>query len=242
MIWTNPEDKNYRGACIYMFTSPSRRHYVGQTVHKCRRMNSHRTDHLRKKNGKWYVGGAWGNALRKYGIKNMKVRILQKIRTDANTHKALNKAEREWILIYRTHIRTLGYNSDTGGKKPKKSPESVEKSAAWHRGKRRKGQALVNLRASAKLRRGVKKSPEACANMSAAYLRPEVIAKKRRTNCKPVIATDVNGDEIEYFSATEASRVLNLRRESICSACVGKYPRKKNGHHTYKGLTWRYKK
>ena len=215
----------------------------------------------------------------------MKVRILQKIPTDENTHEALNKAEREWILIYRTNERAFGYNMDTGGKNPLRSPEwnakiskankgrkhtgealknirtANTKTHEANRGRKHTGQALANMRAAFKRNIGKKHNAESIKKMSiahrkgnacpeyqakfkAAQNRPEVVAKRRKLNCKPVIVTDANGVETEYYSASEASRVLStpsikFRRRNICAACTGTFGR--NNTHTYKGLIFKYK-
>lgn len=203
-------------------------------------MSSHNTVHLRKKkNGKWYRTAYWQTALRKHSVEKMKVRILQKIQTDKNTHRALNIAEREWILIYRTNEKPFGYNMDNGGNNPTRTPEWNANISNANKGRKHTGQALVNMRAGYKKR---SLSVDWLARLSAAQRvaqkKPEVIAKKRSFNCKVVIATDTDGNETEYYSASEASRQLTTADNkfhvgNICRCCQKK--------SMYKGYTFRYK-
>ena len=223
-------------------------------------MYGHQTDHLRRKKNNTY----WAKARRKHSIEKMKVRILQKIPTDVNTNEALNKAEREWILIYRANERQFGYNSDTGGKNPVRTPEWNAKIAKAHKGRKHTGQALANMRAanikSSVTKRGQKRTGQALANLRAANAkkrnsasfrancsaaalicqnRPETVALKRKCSlCKACIVTDANGNETEYYSTAEAARQLSQNGEKFYRRTISRCCQKKS---MYKGYTFRYK-
>lgn len=228
-------------------------------------MYGHNTDHLRKeKNGKWKTDSYWARARRKHSIEKMKVRILQKIPTDVNTNEALNKAERKWILFYQTNEKAFGYNMDTGGNNPVRTPEWNAKIAKAHKGRKHTGQALANMRAanikSAVAKRGQKRTGQALANLRAANKKksnsasfranlsaaalisqnkPKTVALKRKCSlCKVCIATDVDGNETEYYSTSEAARRLSQNGEKFYRRTISRCCQQKL---TYKGLTWRYK-
>lgn len=262
MIWSKPEDEDYRGACIYFFISPSGKGYVGQTKDLRNRMYGHQSDHLRrKKNGKWKFDTVWARARRKYGIKKMKVCILQKILTNENLNEALNRAEKKWILFYRTNEKAFGYNSDTGGNNAVRRAEWNLKIAKAHKGRKHTGQALANMRAanikSAVTKRGQKRTGKALTNLRAANKKkgksasfranvsaaaficqnkPETVALKRKCSlCKACVVTDTNGNEREYYSTSEAARQLGeqFSRRQVSRCCQREI--------SYKGLTFKYK-
>lgn len=91
---------------IYMSISPSRKMYVGKS-------NFYYKNKLRKTNLKNYMGSGVivKLAIKKYGIENFKKTILDVARSKSE----LNEKEKEYIRLYNTTDRKIGYNISTGG-------------------------------------------------------------------------------------------------------------------------------
>lgn len=107
---------------IYYFKSPSGKYYIGQTIDEYRRFQEHRfmRDGCPKLN----------NAIRKYGISNLKYKVILKV--ISNTKKELsillNSYEITYIKLYDSF--NSGYNCNKGGGSQlgfKLSKESREK-------------------------------------------------------------------------------------------------------------------
>ena len=65
---------------------------------------------------------------------------------------------------------------------------------------------------------------------------PQNLKKAQDSLKKPVIAIDKNGNEYEFNSQVEASKILNCNRNHIGCICKNKY-----GYKTTNGYTFRYK-
>lgn len=96
---------------IYMYTSPSGKKYVGQTIREKQRKYEHKTETSKTKT-------AFGNAIRKYGFENLEYKVLIKFKPTVDKKKLkriLDKLEQRYIKIYRTDEKELGYNLNKGG-------------------------------------------------------------------------------------------------------------------------------
>ena len=109
---------------IYLYTSPSGKHYVGQTTNEPHRRSTwFCTKHE-------YAGKAINAARKKYGPENFKYKVLHKTvynNTQEATY-ALDLLEQYFIKFYDS--RKHGYNEGDGGKSNRnvmKSPETIQK-------------------------------------------------------------------------------------------------------------------
>ena len=106
---------------IYMYTSPSGKSYIGQTINEKSRKSQH-------KNNTSKLDTKFGIAIRKYGFENLEYRVLIKFKPTIDKQKlkrVLNKLEERYIILYNT--RDHGYNLTTGGDSALHSEESIEK-------------------------------------------------------------------------------------------------------------------
>ena len=88
--------------CIYKITSPSGKHYVGQSINYNKRMNDHKRHRKKKSLPKLY------QAFKKYGFENFSFKILEECLPEQ-----LNDKEIYWIEFYDSFEN--GYNATTGG-------------------------------------------------------------------------------------------------------------------------------
>ena len=83
---------------IYCYTSPSGKKYIGKTKTSLKERA--------KNNAKGYKGcPAFYNAIQKYGWENFEVEILEEVPLDV-----IDDAEVEYILLYDTSNKEIGYN------------------------------------------------------------------------------------------------------------------------------------
>lgn len=95
--------------CVYMFTSPSGKSYIGLTKNFYKRYNGHKkvsTDKNVVLNTKFYL------ACKKYGFENFKTYIICK---DIDDRELLNFLEVLYIEKYKTQDSKYGYNICPGG-------------------------------------------------------------------------------------------------------------------------------
>lgn len=98
-IFTQLPKRNH--GFIYMYTSPSGKKYIGQTVQSLKQ---------RARNGKGYKNcGLFYKAIQKYGFENFQVQILEEAPINL-----LDEKEKEWISFLNTQ-RPNGYNLAVGG-------------------------------------------------------------------------------------------------------------------------------
>ena len=96
---------------IYMYTSPSGKKYVGQTVREKQRKYDHKMKTSKVKT-------VFGAAIRKYGFENLEYKVLIKFKLTNNLEKlkrVLDKLEERYIKMYKTNERSFGYNLTKGG-------------------------------------------------------------------------------------------------------------------------------
>lgn len=104
-----------------MYTSPSGKMYIGQTINEVSRKNQHRTKTINQNT-------KFGKALRKYGFENFEYKVLIRFNPTIFIEKlkrVLNKLEIRYIKLYDS-VR-LGYNLMSGGDSSLHSEESIEK-------------------------------------------------------------------------------------------------------------------
>ena len=106
---------------IYMYTSPSKKMYIGQTINETSRKWQHKRKTL-------LTNTKFGNALKKYGFENFEYKVLIKFKPTLNIEKlkrVLNKLEDRYIKLYNSI--ELGYNLREGGECGIHSEESIQK-------------------------------------------------------------------------------------------------------------------
>lgn len=103
------EVKEFRVGLIYMYTSPSGKQYIGQTINESSRKSHHKNENV---NTETY----FGRAIKKYGFENLEYKILIKFKPTPDRIKlkrVLDKLEQRYIKLYQTNI--IGYNLNKGG-------------------------------------------------------------------------------------------------------------------------------
>lgn len=102
---------DFKIGVIYKYTSPSNKVYIGQTINERSRKNQHKL--ASKKDNNYFY-----KAIRKYGWENFKYEVIIKFRQTADIKKlkrVLDKLEKRYIKIYKSNIRSFGYNLNDGG-------------------------------------------------------------------------------------------------------------------------------
>ena len=96
---------------IYMYTSPSGKRYIGQTIREKQRKYDHKI-----KTSKYKTH--FGQAIRKYGYENFEYKVLVKFNPCIDQEKlkrVLDKLEQRYIKLYKTNDPKFGYNLTKGG-------------------------------------------------------------------------------------------------------------------------------
>ena len=93
---------------IYIYTSPSGKQYVGQTIDEEGRKWDHKNQTIK-------IKSKFANAIKKYGLDNFKYEILFKCnsKSKARLKIILNNMEKYFIKKYNTY--EFGYNCTKGG-------------------------------------------------------------------------------------------------------------------------------
>lgn len=110
---------------IYMYTSPSGKKYIGQTINEKSRKYSHKSTTIKKDT-------AFGRALRKYGFENFTYERLIKFSPTSDILKlkrVLNLLEVRYIKMHNSFNPETGYNCSAGGDGClgyKHTPEMIE--------------------------------------------------------------------------------------------------------------------
>ena len=103
----NPKD--FKTGVIYMYTSPSNKKYIGQTINEKSRKSQH-------KNLK--TDTSFSRAIQKYGFSNFKYEVLIKFKPTSNRIKlkrVLDKLEQRYINLHKSNDPEFGYNLNKGG-------------------------------------------------------------------------------------------------------------------------------
>lgn len=115
------ETKDFKIGVIYMYTSPSGKRYIGQTINERSRKSQHKKNSVKTQT-------KFARAIQKYGFENLKYRVIIKFKPTSDLEKlkrVLNKLETRYIKLYDS-IKS-GYNLTGGGDSALHSEESIEK-------------------------------------------------------------------------------------------------------------------
>lgn len=190
---------------IYILTSPSGKSYVGQTKQSLlKRVRAHFS--MARANS---VNSIIYHSIRKYGEKNIAVRVIEICPLDE-----LDGAEKFWIEILGT-LSPNGYNTRTGGSSGYTyTPDVLEKMALANKGRVRPQFERDKI---SKTMLGVPKSEETRERMRAAqrgtHPSDKCIAASLACKRKPVIGTNILTGETKLFGAAiDASAFLGKNR------------------------------
>jgi group I intron endonuclease len=227
---------------IYKLTSPSGKHYIGQTMdaRRRRRTFSHGVA--------YYSGARMDNAVKKYGSNNFKYEILCQL-YNINREKLrcqLDELEIAYIKIYDSY--KSGYNMTEGGSGAKgcfhteKSKTKLRKIAL---GRISPFKGLHHTEENKQAARERGKLLIGANNPFYGKSHTDKVKKAiSEANSKPVIQMDLNGNFLkEFSSAKEAGDYLgNPRANSeIIKVCKGYISPKGKRYLTSLGYRWKYK-
>ncbi len=197
---------------------------------------------------------AISSAIKKYGADSFKIEIIE----ECKTLQELNDREAYWIKEINS-LSPNGYNLTTGGNSKTASVETkLKMSEAYN------NQELRNLISTiskknwenpdyrenlSKKRREMWENPEYRSKMSKirkdAHKNKELheklvagIIRASRKRRKPVVMTDLDGQEYEFFSiqnAIDSLPDLKLIQSQISQCCIG-------NNKTHRKRKWRFKK
>lgn len=203
---------------VYMYTSPSGKHYVGRTCtsKECRS----------KANGRGYEKcTAFWRAIQKYGWDNFKYEVLEENISSEN----IEEREKYWISFYHSSTDENGYNllKSHGGvftashKTRQKLSESHMGHIPWNKGK-------TNVYSVETLKRmSDAKKGKYCGEKNANY--GKHLSEERKTYLskyfsKPIMQFDLDGKYITTFqSRKEAAKIVGISVETLTSCLNGKY-------------------
>ena len=203
---------------IYKLTSPSGKSYVGKTTNLYARLNQYKNLHCE---GQGYLY----NALKKYGLENFKIELLEEVQGDDIdlVEKMLNEIEIKYIAEFGVNDRSLGYNIAKGGVGGTHSEETKRKIGEGNRGKVRTEEFKNAVTARMK---GVPKSAESNLKRSTSM---------KGKNAVPISQFTKQGEFIRHWdSVTEALTALKMSSGSIANNIAG---RSKSAG----GFVWKYK-
>lgn len=227
---------------IYKLTSPSGKHYIGQTTNLKDRKRC-----LYNPN-KYYSGHKLDNAIKKYGIENFKYEIIiQIIDSDKiKLREKLNELEIFYIEKYNSYKEgynmTLGGSGSTGCFQTEESRKIISEKAKCRKdsmlGRHLTEEQRKKVSDFAKTRTG-NKNPFFGKSHS-----DEAKRKIGMANSIPIIQLDLDGNILnEFYSAKEAARFLGKPKadSEIIKVCK-KYVSPSGRHYiTALGYKWKYK-
>jgi group I intron endonuclease len=179
-----------------MYTSPSGKSYIGQTIDEKRRKHQHQFDKIN-------VCPAFRNAIYKYGFDNFKYEILH---SGIETKEQLNFLEEKEIKERKT-LSPFGYNLNTGGRSMIPSEETKIKMSKSQTGRKHTKETIIKMR---QVQKGRKVSEETKEKLRAKHL-----GKKLSEEQKEKISIGCKG---HYVS--EKSRNITIQRNKKKIMCV----------------------
>ena len=210
--------------CIYCIRNMiNNKCYIGQSINLWERVQDH--IYKSKSDTKHLY-----SSIHKYGLNNFEVFILQK---DIEKEK-LDDIETKYIQEYKSYIRRHGYNlldSAKSNKNFKHSKKAIEKiKNKWKEPEYRENisnkvkeqwknkEWREDILEKRKIARGTKEFKEK-------NLQQMRDLKKKYNRSRKVCQLDIDTLEtIKIFnSITEAAKILNLQKVTICGCCNGKY-------------------
>lgn len=227
---------------IYKLTSPSGKHYIGQTINLEDRKRSFYNPN------KYYSGHKLDNAIKKYGVENFKYEIIIQI-MDTNKIKlreTLDELEIFYIEKYNSYKEgynmTLGGSGSTGCFQTENSRKLISDKAKGRKGsmlgKHLTEEQRKKVSDFAKTRTG-DKNPFFGKSHS-----DETKRKIGMANSVPVIQLDLEGNIVnEFSSAREAAITLGKPKANSEIIKVCKNYISPSGRHyiTALGYKWKYK-
>jgi group I intron endonuclease len=179
-----------------MYTSPSGKSYIGQTIDEKRRKHQHQFDKIN-------ICTAFKNAIYKYGFDNFKYEVLH---SGIETKEELNRLEEKEISERKT-LSPLGYNLLSGGNSRIPSEETRKRQSLSQKGRKHKKETIIKM---CRVQKGRKVSEE-----TKELLRIQHTGKKLSEEHKNKIS---KGSKGHYVS--EKSRNLTIQRNKKKILCV----------------------
>lgn len=180
---------------IYCATSPSGKHYIGQTINFTRRMYNHENNAYKK--GKKKYNFPFPCAIRKYGFQTFVWTILE----DNIPRELLNEKEILWIARYRNAGLPLYNISEGGGQLPSNFGRIASNEARLNMSKSSKGHTRIT---------------EQQRNQASKRAREKTGSKNVRA--RKIICLDTGKI---YDTLGEASIDLQINKNHISSVCSG---------------------
>lgn len=205
---------------IYKYTSPSGKHYIGQTVRETKRKSEHKRETSKTQT-------KFGKAIRKYGYENFQYEILFKINSNNKNRIKIILDIMEKYLINKYDSFHNGYNLNDGGEGNIGYKHTDETKAILKITNKKTESERNKISNTLK---GVSKTEEHRKNMS-----------KNNTNKRRVDQFDLEGNYINTFdSLTDAAKALNQTStvktvmNKLSECCLEK-------RHTAYKYVWKYK-
>lgn len=219
---------------IYMYTSPSGKKYIGQTIHSLMERSG--------KRGHGYRGcECFYSAIQKYGFDAFKREILKEVKISE-----LDETEKEFIQKYNT-LMPNGYNISAGGQmigKSRKIRAVYQYSAVdgslireWEGGAPEIARE-TNINGNRALERCLIGKSYTCYGYCWSYIKMEhfpIENKKVDNNKKEIKQYSLDGKELlrVFSSISEAARESGCERSAIKRCCRGEL-------HYHGGYIWRF--
>ena len=227
---------------IYKLTSPSGKHYIGQTINLKDRKRC-----LYNPN-KYYSGHRLDNAIKKYGIKNFNYEIIIQI-VDSDRIKLREKLnELEIFYIKKYDSYNNGYNMTLGGSGSTGCFQTEDsKKILSEKAKGRKGSMLGRHLTEEQRKKVSDFAKTRIGDKNPFFGKSHSDEAKRKigtANSIPIIQLDLEGNILNEFpSAKEAARTLGKPKadSEIIKVCK-KYVSPSRRHYiTALGYKWKYK-
>lgn len=193
---------------IYKYTSPSGKHYIGQTVRETKRKSEHKRETSKTQT-------KFGKAIRKYGYENFQYEVLFKLNSNDKIKLKVILDIMEKYLIHKFDSFNNGYNLNDGGegnlgyKHTNKTKETLKITNQKSEEDKKKISDTMKGRVC---------TEEHKRNMS-----------KNNTNKRKVLQFSLEGEKLNSFnSITEAAQSLDQKSaiktvlNKISECCVGK--------------------
>ena len=200
--------ENKRVGVIYKYTSPSGKHYIGQTINESQRKYAH-------KSGTSKTQTKFGKAIRKYGYENFQYEVLFKVNSNDKTKLKVILDIMEKYLIHKFDSFNNGYNLNDGGEGNLGYKHSEETKVILKTTNQKSEEDKKKISDTMK---GRVCTEEHKKNMS-----------KNNTNKRKVVQFSLEGEQLNSFnSITEAAQSLNQTSaiktvlNKISECCVGK--------------------
>lgn len=221
------KSEEFKIGVIYMYTSPSGKVYIGQTINESSRKGKHKRETSK-------TDTHFGKAIRKYGFENFKYEAIIKFKPTSDRQKlkrVLNALEMRYIRIYKANNPEFGYNITKGGdgtiglKHNEETKEYIGECS-----KRMWSENREKMLEVVESRKGVTQSEET-----------KVLKREKAKGKKKVIQCDLEENVLKEFeSVHEAARYINTGTSTIkcdsnkISECCNEKRK------THRGFIWKF--